>query len=52
MTFKQKKGDLVAQGFDPAASTDAIWFDDPRRESYVRLDAAIHREIIEGEIRL
>ena len=52
MTFKQKKIDLVAQGFDPAATSDAIYFDDPRQGTYVRVEPALHREIVEGKIRL
>jgi len=52
MTFKPKKIDLVAQGFDPACCDDAIYFDDPRREAYVRLDVVLHAEIIGGKVRL
>ena len=28
-TFKHKKSDLVRDGFDPKATQDAIYFDDP-----------------------
>lgn len=52
MTFKQKKIDLVAQGFDPAQSADAIYFDDPRAGAFVRLDAALYQQIVGGKIRL
>jgi hypothetical protein len=52
MTFKQKKTDLVAQAFDPTATSDAIYFDDPRQGAYVRVEPALHREIMEGRIRL
>ena len=52
MTFKPKKADLVAQGFDPAATGDAIYFDDPRAGAFVRVDAALHGEIMSGQIRL
>jgi len=52
MTFKQKKVDLVAQGFDPAQSADVIYFDDPRAGAFVHLDAALHGQIIGGAIRL
>jgi fatty-acyl-CoA synthase len=51
-TFKQKKVDLVKQGFDPASITDAIYFNDPQSGSFVRLDAALHQRIEKGEIRL
>jgi fatty-acyl-CoA synthase len=52
MTFKQKKTDLVAQGFDPGMTTDAIYFDDPRQSAYVRLDPARYQDIVDGKIRL
>jgi fatty-acyl-CoA synthase len=52
MTFKQKKTDLVAQAFDPTATSDVIYFDDPRQGAYVRIEPALHREIMEGRIRL
>jgi fatty-acyl-CoA synthase len=52
MTFKQKKTDLVAQGFDPAATSDAIFLDDPRQGAYVRIDPALYRDLGSGKIRL
>ncbi len=52
MTFKQKKIDLVAQGFDPASTADAIYFDDPRAGAYVRVDPALYGQIVGGKIRL
>jgi fatty-acyl-CoA synthase len=51
-TFKQKKLDLAAQGFDPAKTDDAIFFDDPREHALVRLDGALHDKIVSGEVRL
>jgi fatty-acyl-CoA synthase len=52
MTFKQKKIDLVAQGFDPAGTADVIYFDDPVRGAFVRVDAARYAQIISGAFRL
>jgi fatty-acyl-CoA synthase len=52
MTFKQKKSDLVAQGFDPAATTDAIFLDDARKGAYVRIDPPLYRDLVNGKIRL
>jgi fatty-acyl-CoA synthase len=52
MTFKQKKTDLVAEGFDPDLTTDAIHFDDPREGAYVRLAPTLYHDLIEGRIRL
>ncbi|HEU5275380.1 MAG TPA: long-chain-acyl-CoA synthetase [Xanthobacteraceae bacterium] len=52
MTFKQKKTELVAQGFDPTQCADAVYFDDPRAAAYVRLDHALYEEIVKGAVRL
>jgi fatty-acyl-CoA synthase len=51
-TFKQRKVDLVRDGFDPARTADPIFFDDPRRGAYVRVDSALFQEIQSGAIRL
>jgi fatty-acyl-CoA synthase len=51
-TFKQRKLDLVKEGFDPAQVRDAVFFDDPARGAYVRLDDALYRRIVAGEVRL
>jgi len=51
-TFKQKKVDLVKEGFDPSRTTDPIYFNDPQRKAFVRLDAALHDDITAGRIRL
>ncbi len=51
-TFKQKKLDLVAQGFDPKRTSDAIFFDDPRAHAFVRLDAGLQAQIVGGKIKL
>ena len=51
-TFKQKKLDLVSQGFDPSVTSDAIYFNDAERGAFVKLDAALHARICEGKVRL
>jgi fatty-acyl-CoA synthase len=51
-TFKQKKVDLAKQGFDPASMTDAIYFNDPARRAFVRLDPALYERIRSGQVRL
>jgi fatty-acyl-CoA synthase len=51
-TFKQKKVDLVKEGFDPARTGDPIYFNDPQRKAFVRLDAALYDDITAGRIRL
>jgi len=51
-TFKQKKVELVKQGFDPAGTTDPIYFNDPQRKAFVLVDATLRDEINTGRIRL
>jgi fatty-acyl-CoA synthase len=51
-TFKQKKLDLVREGFDPAAITDPLFFDDVEAGRYVPLDASLREEILSGRRRL
>jgi fatty-acyl-CoA synthase len=51
-TFKHQKNELVRDGFDPAVSGDAIYFDDPSRQDYVRLDGALFERIKAGTVRL
>ena len=51
-TFKQRKLDLVREGFDPAATTDAIYFNDSSKRSFMRLDAALYERICSGAVRL
>ena len=51
-TFKQKKIDLVKEGFDPGHTSDPIYFNDPQHKAFVRLDAALTDDIAAGRIRL
>lgn len=51
-TFKQKKGDLAREGFDPAAISDPLFMADPKTGAYVVLDRDIHTQINDGAIRL
>ena len=51
-TFKQKKVDLVKEGFDPSKIRDAIYFNDPQSDAFVRLDPALYQRIEKGEVRL
>jgi fatty-acyl-CoA synthase len=51
-TFKQKKVDLVKQGFDPDTIGDPIYFNDPAAKTFVRLDAPLYQRICSGDIRL
>ena len=51
-TFKPIKAALAREGFDPRSVSDALYYDDRERGSYVPLDAALHARICGGELRL
>ena len=51
-TFKPKKINFVKQGFDPSRTHDPIYFNDPRRKAFVRVDAALYEDIKAGRLRL
>jgi len=51
-TFKHKKNELAREGYNPTATPDALYFDDPARGAFVPLDAALHARLVEGAIRL
>ena len=51
-TFKYVKSDLVRLGYDPSVTADALYFDHPDDQRFVRMDAALYERIQVGEIRL
>jgi len=51
-TFKHQKTELARDGFDPAATDDAIYFDDPSQQAYMRLDGSLFERIKAGAVRL
>jgi len=51
-TFKQKKYQLVREGFDPCLVADPLFFRDPKSGAYRPLDAASHARILDGSIWL
>ena len=51
-TFKQRKVDLVKEGFDPAAIADPIYFLESGGNTYVRLKPTLYSDICEGRVRL
>ncbi len=51
-TFKPRKQELMQQGFDPAGIQDPLYFDDPRIQAYVPLDAALFAAIAAGKVRV
>ena len=51
-TFKPKKTELVAQGYDPARADDPIFFDDRGEGVYSRVDADFVAGVEAGAIKL
>ncbi|OKO79124.1 long-chain acyl-CoA synthetase [Bradyrhizobium sp. NAS80.1] len=51
-TFKQKKGDLAREGFDPGAISDPLLMLDPKSDAYVALDSEVYAQIVDGTMRL
>jgi fatty-acyl-CoA synthase len=51
-TFKHVKNELKREGYDPAATGDPIYVDDPVKRSFVPLDSALYTRIQAGELRL
>ena len=51
-TFKHQKTELAQQGFSPTTTADEIYFDDPSRQAYMRVNAALFQRIQNGAIRL
>jgi fatty-acyl-CoA synthase len=51
-TFKPQKQTLVRESFDPAATTDALYFNDRVAGAFVPLDAALFGRIQNGDVRL
>jgi fatty-acyl-CoA synthase len=50
-TFKHRKA-AGSISYDPAASPDPIYFNDPAREAFVRLDTDLYSRIQSGKVRL
>jgi fatty-acyl-CoA synthase len=51
-TFKPKKQELAHEGYDPAVTTDAIYFNDRVSQSFVRVDAILYERLQTGTVRL
>jgi hypothetical protein len=43
---------VPVKGFDPSATENAIWFNDPQRQGYVRIDEALFQRIQTERMRL
>lgn len=51
-TFKQRKIDLVRDGFDPDAVDEPLYLLHPETQAYIPLDAGLYRAICEGDVTL
>ena len=51
-TFKQIKAGLARDAFDPAATSDPIYFDDAALKAFVPLDSALYALITTGDVRV
>ena len=51
-TFKQKKQDLVRDGFNPHRVTDPLFFREPKSGEYRPIDARAYARLLDGAIRL
>jgi fatty-acyl-CoA synthase len=51
-TFKPQKTDLVADSYDPSTTTDAIYFNDPERQAFVKIDSELLEKVRAGRLRL
>jgi fatty-acyl-CoA synthase len=51
-TFKHTKNEFQRDGFDPAATSDPIYFDDAAKNAFVPLDGALFERINAGTMRL
>jgi len=44
-TFRQKKYDLIRQGYDPSTTSDSIYFKEPGSATFVHLDPELYYSI-------
>ena len=51
-TFKQRKLDLVKEGFDPTKIGDPVFMFDAAHQTYAKLEAAQYPRICSGEVKL
>ena len=50
-TFKYSKANLVREGYDPAATADALYFNHLKDEAFVPLDQELYERIQNGQVR-
>ncbi len=48
-TFKQRKVELVKEGFDPKKVNDTLYFNNPKKGAFIKIDETLYNEIQNGE---
>jgi fatty-acyl-CoA synthase len=48
-TFKYTKAELIREGYDPRATADPLYWNDPQQEAFVRIDEALYERIRQHE---
>ncbi|XP_034752490.1 long-chain fatty acid transport protein 6 [Etheostoma cragini] len=51
-TFKQQKGKLVQEGFNPDVTQDPLYFLDVSQKDYVLLTGRLYQDVVSGKIKL
>ena len=51
-TFKQLKGQLVKEGFDPTLISDKLYYEDSRKKNYIPLSTDLYNTILAGKSKL
>jgi fatty-acyl-CoA synthase len=51
-TFKSQKQELSLQGYDPSATTEPVYFNDPACKAFVRIDSKLYQRILAGQVRI
>jgi fatty-acyl-CoA synthase len=50
-TFKYTKTSLTREGYDPTATSDELYFNDPEQQAFIPLSTTLYQRIQNGEIR-
>ena len=51
-TLRPKKQGLIGEGYDPAGTTDPIYFNDRTRAAFIKLDETLYQRLQSGDARL
>ena len=51
-TFKQLKGQLVKEGFDPRIISDTLYYEDSAKKHYTPLTLDLYNKLLVGKSRL